>query len=128
MRRTGLIILTSFYMLITSGLVVNLHYCGDFISEIAVMLDADNCCCEEEDAEPSSCCDEDSISFDVEDDHLASFVSLKFKALDNVFTSFNFNFNEIKGNDVQVVVNHANAPPKKKRKPYILFKQLKVFG
>ena len=115
-------------MLITSCLVVNFHYCGDFISEVAIILDANNCCCEEDGEEPSSCCDENSISIDIDDDHFASFPKTKYKVLDDVVEMFSLTFNNMERGGFKVNANLANAPPQKKLKSYILYKQFKVFS
>ncbi len=130
MKRTGLIALAIFYFLINTSFVLNLHYCGEFLSEIAFIVDADNCCCEEEGKAISQCCEESSISLDFDnDDHLNEYESFKKKSV--VVGTAIPNFSQLEYIPIQCKIISSgapNAPPSKKLKPYILYHQFKIFA
>lgn len=116
-------------MLVSSGLMVNLHYCGDYLSELAVFLDADGCCCPaEKEMKNDGCCSDESVyvAFDADQLH-QEFDSIKLLVGISIEPSINHSFSEIPVS-MDVPVNTANAPPLLNEKIYLQLSRLKVFG
>lgn len=128
MRQVISIFFLSLYLMVSSGVMVNFHLCGNMISELALFMDAHGCCPPDAEKMDNGCCSDESIyvAFD-EDQHIQKFESKKIvHPLGSSFVSSFFQFEEIEYKSVSVKT--ANAPPILNSKIYLQLSRLKVFG
>lgn len=72
MKMSISIALSIFYMAFTTGLGINVHYCGDRVASVEfAFMDAD-CCCGPEEADDDGCCSNETVVFQTEADQQAS--------------------------------------------------------
>lgn len=71
MKKAFIITLSFFYLVVASGIFLNLHYCGDDLKKIALFCtnDEEGCCGSEE--EENGCCNDVSSFFKIKDDHFS---------------------------------------------------------
>jgi hypothetical protein len=115
--------------MVSSGLLVNLHFCGDYLSELAVFTNADECCCPaEKEAAKDGCCSDESVYVAFDADQLQQeFDTVKL---------FSFYQSSIELPSIELIkivmeeaqVNTANAPPLLNQKIFLQLGRLKVFG
>jgi len=60
MKRASLILFTAFYLMVSLGVSLNLHYCGGKLASVSIDLPGDKCCCGDEST--NSCCSDASLS------------------------------------------------------------------
>lgn len=80
MKKLIIILFSFFYLGLTSGITLNLHYCGGKIKSISFFHsnDEDGCCGKK--MKSKGCCDEKTTIFKVKDNHQSS---------DNIKLAFN---------------------------------------
>lgn len=61
MKRFLGLFLTLVYLLSSTGILVNFHYCHDELQQMAFYQDVDPCCCEGEELEPVGCCENTTV-------------------------------------------------------------------
>jgi hypothetical protein len=112
LKKTIIILLASFYLIIASGLTVSLHYCGGKLKEISFLnKDNDKGCCGKKKMS-KDCCKDEVTYFKVKDDHNSSSL-LKApvpsdKIINIVLPVFEHNF---LSNYVRVIILNYHAPP-----------------
>lgn len=76
MKKIVTVSLVVFYLVITSGMFLNLHFCGDHVKKIVfyIVNDEEGCCGSEEQGD--GCCKNESSFFKVKDNH-HSFCAVK---------------------------------------------------
>lgn len=57
MKRAATIALSIFYLFVTAGFIVNLHYCGEVLADVELFAEAEPCCNEES----MDCCSEKQV-------------------------------------------------------------------
>jgi len=67
MKRIITIILSLFYITLSTGAMVNLHYCGGELANIKVNSHTQSCCCGIDDFN-NSCCKDKDLTFELEID------------------------------------------------------------
>jgi len=68
MKKTGIILLSVFYFLVTSGFTMNLHYCAGKLKGVSLLQsDKDNCCGNKK--KSKGCCNEKSLVYKIKDNH-----------------------------------------------------------
>ena len=65
MKKSGILLLTVFYFIVTSGLVINFHYCGGKLKKISWIEHKDCCCGSKKKAK--GCCKEKTVICKVKD-------------------------------------------------------------
>lgn len=66
------IVTTVIYLVLSTGLQVNAHYCHGELESVKVLVQSDPCCCGEGDMQ-SSCCSNENISFQADiDNHVTT--------------------------------------------------------
>ena len=71
MKRLGVILFTAFYLMVSLGVNLNLHYCGGKLASIGIELPANNCCCGQENS--NSCCSDASVSMEMDVDQQVTY-------------------------------------------------------
>lgn len=71
MKKLFTILFTVFYLLVSAGILVNIHYCHGQIANIKVFSDKENCCCSTN-MEDTGCCINVTILLQIDDDQQAS--------------------------------------------------------
>lgn len=71
MKRHIAILLSCFYLLFSTGLVVNVHFCGDKFSGISFFKSGKGCCCGKE-MKKKNCCKEEISTLKISDTHQSS--------------------------------------------------------
>jgi len=66
MKRVIVIAFTGFYLALSLGFSPNLHYCGNNLAKIRIVVSAPNCCCDG--LEDNNCCSDASISLQLDVD------------------------------------------------------------
>jgi len=106
------------YLLAVSGVMINLHYCGQTLENWSMYVSSNGCdegeCGIEED-EPDDCCENKTISSKLsEDQNLATLSKLKINAVDwailpkaTISPVFKSSFSSVEIN----IDNQPNAPP-----------------
>lgn len=71
MKKAAVILFTIYYLVLASGLSINLHYCGGKLKEISFLgeVNEDGCCGKKE--KSKGCCNEESTFIKVKDDQFA---------------------------------------------------------
>ncbi len=71
MKRTIYIAFTAFYLMVSMGLSLNLHYCGGKLAGVSIVMPSAPCCCNSE--ENKSCCADTEISLQMDMDQQISY-------------------------------------------------------
>jgi len=72
MKKTLIILFSFFYLSLTSGITLNLHYCGGKIKNISFFhTNSEEGCCGKK-MKSKGCCDEKTTIFKVKDNHQSS--------------------------------------------------------
>ncbi|MCB9235672.1 MAG: hypothetical protein H6581_28760 [Bacteroidia bacterium] len=70
MKNASIILLTAFYLLLSVGVNVNVHYCGGKLSEIS-LVETPTCCCGEMGMR-KGCCSDQNFQMQLDTDHQIS--------------------------------------------------------
>lgn len=96
MKRAGLILFAFFYLIMSSGFAVNVHYCGGEFESVSMMKANDNSCCGM-DMTDMDCCKTHSVIHEASDNTSPASVKLPPVSDFNLFCSevpsFSINFN-----------------------------------
>ena len=103
MKRSLTLTIAALYLMLSSGLALNLHYCGEKISSINLSSNKEKCCCGELKTEKSCCKDELAI-LKVKDLH-------QYSTLSKVKPASTINFQVI---DPTLKLQYSNAILKNK--------------
>ena len=68
------IVLASYMLVITTGLVLNSHYCGSFLSSISFYTNAKPCFENEAEMGMKNCCHNESHQFKLDEKYISGFV------------------------------------------------------
>ena len=123
--RVAGMLLAMLFFVFSSGLAVNIHYCGDEISSVKVLgLSADCGCGDSQD----SCCKDEFKIFKVKDSYSKAPVVLKaenvFKMIALVSNSFDFNHSVT---FLEILPGKAFSPPDYHNPPiYLLIRRLSI--
>ena len=80
MKRFLIILFASFYLLLTAGFTINIHYCLGEVESITPFIQADVCCCGTDEM-PMDCCGDKQMVFQFSpDDQLIKSEHSVFKA------------------------------------------------
>jgi len=71
MKRSVTIVFLSFYVLISLGLTINLHYCGGKLESLNLFGNTDSCCCGGE-IMNKSCCENQVLHYEISDEQRVS--------------------------------------------------------
>jgi hypothetical protein len=71
MKRTVTIVFLSFYVLISLGLTINLHYCGGQLESFNLFGETKSCCCGGK-TMSKSCCENQVIHYEISDEQRIS--------------------------------------------------------
>lgn len=71
MKRHIAIFLAFFYLLFSTGLIVNAHFCGGKLSGISLFQTTKSCCCGKE-MKKKKCCKEEISNLKISDTHQSS--------------------------------------------------------
>ncbi len=71
MKRSVTIVFLSFYVLISLGLTINLHYCGGQLESLDLFGNTESCCCGGETMN-KSCCENQFLYFEISDEQRVS--------------------------------------------------------
>jgi hypothetical protein len=117
-------------MMVSSGLMVNFHFCGDAISELAIFFSADGCCPPDEEKMSHGCCSDETIYVAFDEDQLQQvFTYKKIYSVVDLPQRISFEYREDFSSYYEgLTINVANAPPILKCKIYLQLSRLKVFG
>ena len=112
MKKTFIILLASFYLIVISGLTVSLHYCGGKLKEISLFSSGneDGCCGNKK--KSKGCCKDKTTLIKVDDDHQSSHL-LKvpipsFKITIEQLPVYEYNFSST--HVIAIILNY-HAPP-----------------
>ena len=118
-------IMLCIYLFLSTGMTVNMHYCGELLDDISLSSENSSCCCK---VETAGCCTDQSVYLDIDIDQL--FVKQHSKSnvlLAKVFSSLSFSFIESKV--IELISNSINeGPPDSYQKVYLFHHQLLVYG
>lgn len=67
MNRPFVISLAAFYLLVSLGLTINVHYCMGEVEEVSIIAMTKGCCCAA--MEMPGCCDDEQLQLSLDDDH-----------------------------------------------------------
>lgn len=65
MKKSGIILLTICYFIVTTGFAINIHYCGGKLKEISLTQNEDCCCGSRKKAK--GCCEEKTVVCKIKD-------------------------------------------------------------
>jgi hypothetical protein len=113
MKKSIIVLLALFYLIITSGLTISMHYCGGKLKEISFFStgNEEGCCGSKK--KSKGCCNDKSAFIKVKDNHHASHL-LKSPApsskllIDVALPVFQYNFSK---RDMSEIVLNYHAPP-----------------
>ncbi|MDX2001388.1 MAG: hypothetical protein SFW35_03095 [Chitinophagales bacterium] len=75
-KRVAIIFLCVFYLFITTGMTLTVHFCGGAFKSFTVLAEDKNSCCGKK-VMPVGCCKHETVKLQLEDDHnLASAIAL----------------------------------------------------
>ncbi len=69
MKKIAAIFFSFFYLAITAGIALNLHYCHGELESVQLFADQETCCCGS-DVDSSTCCDDDSLIVKFENEQI----------------------------------------------------------
>ncbi len=58
MQKVTSILFTFFYLMLSIGVAINVHYCGGEVKDVAFFVDAESCC---DDSNACDCCDNETF-------------------------------------------------------------------
>ncbi|MBA2500858.1 MAG: hypothetical protein H0V30_14125 [Chitinophagaceae bacterium] len=128
MKKTALFILTLSYLLFTSGLIINSHYCMNRLSSMELFSGKSDICsqCGMDNNDLNDCCHDETTIVKLQDDHFASYHLYKIKSFTPVLTltpvlSVTGNASFIKFNS-----RLENSPPDNKHPVYLVNRVFRV--
>jgi len=113
MKKHIAILLAFFYLLFSTGLVVNTHFCGDKFSGISFFQTSKSCCCGKE-MKKKNCCKAEISNLKISDTHQSS-QNLRISPLNYFFLSTPiFAYNSLLINKIEkkeVIIFADSSPP-----------------
>lgn len=112
MKNSIIILFTMFYLMVTSGIAMNIHYCGGKIKSVSFFKnDTEKGCCGSK-KKSKGCCKDKKSFHKVKDNHkLSNYITLKH----NSFADFNaiipMQLNYTYTNCVKTITLNYHAPP-----------------
>lgn len=116
------IILSVVVLVSTSGFTISKHYCGSRLVDVAVMVEAENCCGDEG---SSGCCHNETEYFQLEADYLISIVGIDLQEIlpDIVYTDLPVFITDEANTGHSDILNFAESPPQPDGSQIISLKQ-----
>jgi hypothetical protein len=71
MKRSVTIVFLSFYVLVSLGLTINLHYCGGQLESFNLFSETESCCCGGETMN-KTCCENQIVYYEISDEQRVS--------------------------------------------------------
>jgi hypothetical protein len=121
MKRHIAIFLAFFYLLFSTGLVVNTHFCGDKLSGISFFQAGKGCCCGKE-MKKKSCCKDEISNLKISDTHQSS-ENLRISPLKIIFLSVpTYTYNSLLINKIEKkeVISFTDSSPPPNNIPIFL--------
>ena len=121
MKKALIIFLTFIYLVVASGMAINLHYCGGKISSVSLWKKEKDDCCGKKKMKKKNCCKEKTSVLKIKDTQYSS-TSLKtppntIKTIDACFAYVSFKLNKNFGIKITSTVH---APPNIYQNPIYL--------
>jgi hypothetical protein len=71
------IALSTYYLLVSMGILVNIHYCGGKVKSVEVYAPAKACCCPSGTGDMTGCCGNESFFYQFDEDQVSTQVVQK---------------------------------------------------
>jgi len=127
MKKFGIIFLSSFYLLLTSGVGYNIHYCGGYMSSIDLYATTGSCMCGDEEMDMDCCNDETYFfQFDTEPKVAESTKDIHPTLID-LFVACEL-FNDVNPSSTFQSVDNYGLPPPDPGPIYLLNCSLTYYG
>lgn len=111
MKKTVIILLAAFYLIIASGVTFNLHYCGGKLKTVSLFSNNEEGCCGSK-KKSKGCCKDKTTLIKVEDSHQLSHIAKVNSA--NIISlatlSVQLLFNLESGSDAEPTPNYHSPP------------------
>jgi hypothetical protein len=75
-KRISHIILALVIFVVTTGMTISSHYCGESLKDMSVLIEADSCC-----EVPDGCCHDETVTIKIEDSFSISSYSFDFSEI-----------------------------------------------
>ena len=127
MHKPVLAILTIFYLLFTSGLIINSHYCMNKLSSLKLFGNKSETCskCGMNNDEANGCCHDETKVIKLQDDHFASYHFYKLKSITPVLTHTPVTDLSKLTNDYSFI-HSDHLPPDGKQPVYLVNKVFRI--
>jgi hypothetical protein len=129
MKKAIAIILSSFYLLLSIGATVDVHYCGGKVSSVKVYASSHDCCCAKvSKSEMMDCCKDESTLVQLDGEQFQpsnSTIEVDFITL---LSSINNNFQCIELSHDENEFETHNLPPPSNVRKYITNVSLTYYG
>jgi len=111
MKRLGLLLFTAFFLMVSLGVSLNLHYCGGKLASISIDLPGDKCCCGDKDMK--NCCSDASVSMAMDVDQQVTYPTSLELQIPSIVMAVWFEKNESETFVPQEInPNFPNPPPR----------------
>ncbi len=105
-----------FYLLVSTGTSINIHYCGKTVQKISLFKNDEKSCCGSK-IESNRCCHNKLVVFKIKDNHSSNFEikvnsTNQFAIVTNVIVNFEQQFT--RNITARVPLNFQHPPPQQK--------------
>lgn len=111
MKKFSVILFSIFYLTSTSGICLNIHYCGGKIKHVSLINSNEKNCCGKKKMS-KKCCKDKIAYFKIKDNHksnqFAKIVTPSSKIVPAHFSIVNYNCNL---SSVNSIIHHYHSPP-----------------
>ncbi len=124
-----ILLFCTFYLIVSSGFAIHMHYCGGAIKEISFFQPIDESACCGSDMEEDGCCHDKTTFVKVKEKQLDSqTLQVKFdsKSLSEPALIFPIVSKEIQDFSTQEIPANYHSPPKKTKTPVYLFNRVLI--
>lgn len=131
MRRFSILSFALFYLLVSSGLALNIHYCGGEMVDLKIFTEIEHECCAGEtqchQETTKSCCDDETIVVQLDSWQVAGSNLTYDITLAAVLPSPQ-NFRETAWNNTRISSDLPDIPPAKPKDLWLLYQRLTYYG
>ncbi|HAN17261.1 MAG: hypothetical protein A2X13_00250 [Bacteroidetes bacterium GWC2_33_15] len=120
MKRTVTIVFLSFYILISLGLTINLHYCGGQFESFTIFGSSKSCCCGNEEMN-KSCCENQILHYQInEEQQISQDFRIQPAPVSGLFFSAAFSDIEFSYKSKEYNTLQIEIPPPKKQPAWLI--------